>query len=291
MARVPTEETAAARPVYDLVTARADYPPWDGRPRRAILLCSHMRSGSTLLGEAMYATGCLGCPIEYFHRGFQPHLAERWQTQDFADYLATVYRWRTDPSGTLGVKLFWGDVEALCFQAWPNEEDQWRAGFAQGLTASAYARIHALLTCLFPNPRWVYLRRRDRVRQAISLLRAGQTGTFRRFLDGNDPADRQPPEYDYDRILRYVGLSDYCHAHWQQLFDAAILDPYLMAYEELAQDFSRTVGGLFHVLGLGDAVVTLPRLQRQADRLSEEFLAQFLSDYQRRNGQQTGERP
>ena len=53
---------------YDLTLAGADCPRWDGPPRRSILICSHPRSGSTLLGEAIRFAGGLGCPLEYLHR-------------------------------------------------------------------------------------------------------------------------------------------------------------------------------------------------------------------------------
>ena len=44
-----------------------------------MLLCSARRSGSTLLGEALHATGRLGCPLEYFFFADAcPGIAERW---------------------------------------------------------------------------------------------------------------------------------------------------------------------------------------------------------------------
>ncbi len=50
---------------YDLVRAEADYPEWQGPPRRTLLICTQPRSGSTLLGEALWFAGGLGCPLEY----------------------------------------------------------------------------------------------------------------------------------------------------------------------------------------------------------------------------------
>ena len=52
---------------YDLAGPEGDYPEWDGPPRRSIVLCTHPRSGSSLLGEALTFAGGFGCPLEYFH--------------------------------------------------------------------------------------------------------------------------------------------------------------------------------------------------------------------------------
>ena len=67
MYRVMTESAGRASSVapYDLASAAHDYPIWEGLPRRTVLLCTHPRSGSTLLGEALYFAGGLGCPLEY----------------------------------------------------------------------------------------------------------------------------------------------------------------------------------------------------------------------------------
>jgi trehalose 2-sulfotransferase len=278
---IPLEQTTPWR-IYDLATQKADYACWEGRPLRSVIVCTHMRSGSTLLGEAMYVTGRLGCPIEYFHRGFQPYLATRWQTSTFQSYLDSVYRLRTDPSGTLGVKLFWRDVEELCFQRWPDEEDRLREALAQNTAPSVYTRIYKLLGSYFPNPRFVYLYRRDRLRQAISLLKATQTRNFR-LIPGVTEAPSLLPEYDYDRILLYLGIGDYCHLHWEEFFRSTGIVPYRISYEDFVRDFSTTVSGLFEFLGVRDVAVITPRLHRQADQLSEEFLARFLRDYQARN--------
>ena len=72
--------------VYDLVTAVANYQEWQGRPSRSVLICTQQRSGSTLLGEAIYFGGGLGCPLEYFHVGFRPGFEARWASKTFRDY-------------------------------------------------------------------------------------------------------------------------------------------------------------------------------------------------------------
>ena len=114
------------RRVYDLCTDVADYPVRTAPPRRSILVCTSMRSGSTLLGEAMYFAGGLGCPLEYYHAGFRPSFEERWDVHEIGAYTAALHRWRTDESGTFAIKLFCDEIHC----AWTLES--LTATFAQG---------------------------------------------------------------------------------------------------------------------------------------------------------------
>src|SRR5947207_3029397 len=118
---LPSSDTASEP--YDLATAGHDHPLWDGLPRRTILICTHPRSGSTLLGEALYFADGLGCPLEYFHAGFRPTFTARWGCADIVDYGRAVHRWRTDMSGIHSVKLFWRDVAELAGQLRPGRFD------------------------------------------------------------------------------------------------------------------------------------------------------------------------
>jgi LPS sulfotransferase NodH len=232
----------------------------------------------------MYAAGGLGCPLEYFHHGFQPHLERRWGSNGLAEYVRAVYQHRTDPTGALGVKLFWRDVEELC-AAW---QPQAFAGLARELEAAPgealYRKIHAILAEVFPNPCFVYLARHDRLRQAISSLLASQSKQWR-LLPDLQPVAAGEPVYDYDRIGGLYALATYSVTHWEGFFRATGIVPCRIAYEDLVADFPAAVGRLFRELGRSDAVVTLPRLRRQANRHSEEFLLRFLRDFQARQGQ------
>src|ERR1700761_2030228 len=138
---------------YDLATAEHDYPARDGAPLRTILICTHPRSGSTLLGEALYFAGGLGCPLEYFHAGFRPALARRWKCSDLSDYGAAVHRWRTDASGTLSVKLFWRDVADLARELQPGRFDDLHQRPPGATSPDMYRGVARLLAPLFPAAR------------------------------------------------------------------------------------------------------------------------------------------
>ncbi|MEO8259986.1 MAG: Stf0 family sulfotransferase [Acidobacteriota bacterium] len=266
-----------ARP-YDLALAGSDFTRWDGPPHRSIVICSHPRSGSTLLGEAIHFAGGLGCPLEYLHRGFRPAIAERWGTSDVDSYVAALHRHRTGPNGVLSIKLFWQDLEAVAHERAPGRFPLPASRLPEETGPHEYRDLRALLDDILPNAAFVYLERQDRVRQAVSAIVATQTGQWRSVPGMGRQTPVGEPEYDYDRILGMIGFADYSHAHWRGFFAANGIEPYCLTYEELASEFERVVGALF--ARLGSASVPAPRrMQRQSNDRTEGMVLRFLREH------------
>jgi trehalose 2-sulfotransferase len=263
---------------YDLTLAGADFAPWDGPPRRSILICSHPRSGSTLLGEAIRSAGGLGCPLEYLHRGFRPALAARWQAADLDAYVAALHRHRTEPSGVCSVKLFWQDVEDVAYERAPDRFAPPGTRPAAEMHAREYRDLWALVADLLPDPELVYLERRDRVRQAVSAMVAVQTGLWRSIPDVGRQQAVGEAAYDYDEILRQIALADYSNEHWSAFFAANGVEPYRITYEELVDAFAPVVSGLFARLGSASAPPPR-RMRQQANQTTEAMVRRFLRDY------------
>jgi LPS sulfotransferase NodH len=276
MSRTDAEPTVKGwRPAYDLTTEAADYPEWHGPPERTLLVCTHPRSGSTLLGESIYAAGGLGCPLEYFHRGFRPALAERWRAPDLTSYIRAVHRFRTDRTGVLSAKLFWYDVEETIREQQRDAGEETLDVESAGIAAPDYSRTFAALGQIFPNPTFIHLSRRDRVRSAVSALVAEQTQRWR-SLPGAPPPTRTPDvDYDYDRILRLIALGDHCQTQWRAFFAANRIMPLELTYEDLVLKGSVE---LLTALGRPHSL-SAPRLRRQADARSESLVLRFLQEH------------
>jgi LPS sulfotransferase NodH len=273
-----SSEPAVRRKPYDLTTEVHDYPDWRGAPRRTVLLCSHPRSGSTLLGEALFFAGGQGCPLEYFHGGFRPGLAEQWGTHTLAEHAGEVHRRRTDPSGTLGVKLFWRDIAHMAMEL---ESARFGSDFdkvmPEDLTPEDYRYIAGLLDPFFPHASYIHLWRRDRVRLAVSSITAAQTGLWREIPDmGQQPASGVA-EYDFRRIDALVAMADGCHAHWRNYFAAIGAAPYELTYEQLSGDYSGSVRALLDHLGSAAEVPPI-RMRRQSDSGNEAFVLRYLRE-------------
>lgn len=273
-----TEKTAdAPRKPYDLATAAHDYPAWDGPPRRTVLICSHPRSGSTLLGEAMYFAGGLGCPLEYYHAGFRPTIAARWNEPTLPGYRDAVIRHRTDPSGTMAVKIFWRDVMEMANELDPGRFAGLRETLPQHLQAGTYRDLAALLAPFFPSPHFVHLARRDRLRQAISGIAANDTGLWRSIPGVGEQQPRGEPQFDLDRIERMMGFADFCNGHWRNFFAALQVNPYCVSYEELSADYTGTVTKLLRHLG-SDATPPSVRMRRQSNERNEAIALRYLRE-------------
>lgn len=272
-------ESPGASP-YDLATVEHDQPDWDGPPLRTILLCTQPRSGSTLLGEALYFAGGLGCPLEYLHRGFRPSFERRWNTQGIDQLVAAVHRHRTGPNGVLGVKLFWRDVEEIAEECVPGRFPALRA-WPEDTPAETYRALWEVVGGYFPNPCFILLERLDRVRLAASALAAMRSGRWRMIPGAGMPASTEP-DYDFERMTAQLRLAEYAHHHWRRLFDAICAKPWRVTYEALDRDYAGTVGALLDALGSCAAVPPL-RLQRQSNATTEAFVLRYLRDSQARD--------
>ena len=266
---------ADARELYDLASERVDYPARDGPPDRTLVICSHPRSGSTLLGEAIYTANGLGCPLEYLHCGFRPQFARRWEAHDLDTYVRALHRLRTDSTGVLSIKLFWRDVEDVVRETAGGDGPIVHREVMPdaGLLRAVFDRLRSIL----PNPTFVYLTRRDRVRQAVSAWVAAETAVFRLFPRG-DPRASRPVRYDYDGILRQLAAADYANSRWRAFFSAVGAEPYRIDYEALASNYELTLASLLAHLGHAGRPAA-PRLRRQAAAQSEGLMLRFLRDH------------
>lgn len=264
------------RKPYDLSTAEHDYPLWAGAPRRSILICTLPRSGSTLLGEALYFAGGLGCPLEYFHVGFRPAFEARWDAPTLETLRAAVWRHRTDPSGSLAIKLMWRDVQELAIETDPALFAPLVDEPPERVPVAVYRAAAALLDALAPNATCVHLFRRDRLRQAVSASVARETGQWR-AVSGAEMERVREPVYDPVEIDHQISYADCCNRHWTNLLSARDEAPIAMAYEDLVEDYAASVEALLGRLD-HDGKAPPTRMKRQSSAQSEAFVLRYLMD-------------
>jgi len=176
------------------------------------LICTAPRTGSTLLAQALSSTNVAGRPNEYFD--IYPHndkfWVERLGVASDADYLEKVLRAGKTANGVFGLKLLWHQSPALLAKlkaARPQE-----VGGAEGLS-------HPLLEKTLGAPvRYIWLRRRDKLAQAISYYRARHTGLWRSTdaaaRRGAGLAESEPP-FDFSEINRYLTIVNAFDQQWQ----------------------------------------------------------------------------
>jgi trehalose 2-sulfotransferase len=275
------------------------------RPKRCYLVCATPRSGSTLLCEALEGTGVAGRPREYFEAlketgiprrpreyfwGLRspevlrllPHDAEldrdservaSWSRDDYGRHLDAAMRAGTTSNGVFGAKLMWGYFDDFL-------------GLMRGIPRFGGMGDGSLLNAAFPELRYVFVSRSDKVRQAVSLWRALQTWVWRQ-ADG-PAADARVADravYSFDAIDY---LLDQLRRHedaWRGFFFRIGQEPLSVLYEEVAGNLDGTVERVLSALDVerpsGSSSLT-HSMTRQADELSESWVQNYLEDVSRR---------
>lgn len=231
-------------------------------PRRSYLLCTTVRTGSTLLCELLTSTGLAGHPSELFSPPGRRTLAGTWGTPTVTAYVDELLRRLVTPNGVFGAKV---GIPALT--------DLLEHLRAEGDDASA----HELLAEAFPGLRYVWISRRDRVRQAVSWERAVQTGLWTHT--GAPPPIVVPrPRFDAAAIRRRIDAIERDERWWADLFAEAGVGPVRVFYEDLVADGAAVVRRVLDELGIdtaGPLWLSAPRVRRQADARSERWVQRY----------------
>jgi LPS sulfotransferase NodH len=230
---------------------------------RPYLVCSVPRTGSSLLCSLLSDTGLAGDPIEYFNSERIDNLSERWGVAGFGEYVAALARTAT-PNGVFGSKL----------HAYQLGTVMARARTVPGLNGSGEAQV---IEALFPGVRYILLRRRDKVRQAISWLRAERTKRWGRRRKGLPP-ESPDGEFDLDAVTERIERAAAHEAKWAAFFKSSGSLPWVVEYEELVVDVHGLVNVALEFLGVhpGRPVATArPPTERQSDSLTEEWVSRY----------------
>jgi trehalose 2-sulfotransferase len=152
--------------------------------RDAIVICASPRTGSGLLCSALWSTGLCGRPDEYLGLATRRDYEVLWGCRDDQEYAERVMSYGTTSNGVFGIKVH---AQQLRFASWLVDD-------ALGLGALA-ERVH-----------FCRLRRRDKVRQAVSAYVAGYTGRYAQRQPHAIPHTGRVP-FDYPRTSPASGCS------------------------------------------------------------------------------------
>jgi trehalose 2-sulfotransferase len=238
-----------------------DFPLFTGVPPVRFVLASTPRSGSNMLARALWRTGVAGFAEDYFADEYVLDYFERWgfaadaagdEESLLERYVRKLMTIRTSPNGVFGVKVHAPSLRHL-------EID-----------------LHDLLL----SPRYIWIQRRDRLGQAISYTMAEQTGAW--ILDGTYlPLREKVPEpwYSYADIRKHLLLLDRDAASWEEYFDRHNLNPHVVVYEDLLENYEQCVLGCLESLGVTvHGQVPDPGIRRQASETNLAWARRYERD-------------
>jgi trehalose 2-sulfotransferase len=250
-------------------------------PKLCFFICHTLRSGSTLLCDALNNTGVAGYPEEYFPercRDGEVFVAtgaalkdpdtwrSDWISTPFEQCMDRVLTSGTTPNGVFASKVKWSNMPYLSETLdLPPER--------RGSPPAHH------LTSLFPNLRYVWVTRRDKIRQAVSLVKAKQSSQWK--VLSAEPLC--PAAVDYSFHLIDVALRGIVHDEcaWEEYFTQAGITPFTVVYEDFVRNYEPTVRRLLDHLGIDlprEYVFPVPRLHKQADAVSEEWVDRYHRD-------------
>jgi LPS sulfotransferase NodH len=261
------------------------------------LVCATQRSGSTLLCELLRATEVAGVPDEYFETLRSTGLARQprqyfedptvrdiavrlsptlpgrpEQPGDFEGWFRYVLERGTTRNGVFGAKMMWNYLD----------EFKMRMGEIPGLGDLTFIER---LDAVFPRLKLIFMRRRDKVAQAVSLWRAIQTQQWRTEAESDaERPDEQSilrAEYDYRAIDHLLNELHRWDARWEDWFHATGREPIRVFYDEFTESRAVTIGRILDELGIDPPQPDGQSMKRQADDLSEDWVARFRADTER----------
>ena len=236
-------------------------------PERSYLVLMSPRSGSNLLCVHLQKIE-YGRPVEGFHfsqRALQEIYGSKGDFSDPYRHIKTVLEYGT-VGGVFGLKFSWVEFELFLKKARSLIEP---GGFE--------LNDAEMTDVFFPNAAYIHLKRRDKVKQAVSYARAMQTGIWK--VDaGQDNAyknyileakyDRKHIETLFDNLLAFDLL-------WEQYLKRFRLPALELWYEDLAGSYYDKMREVYAFLNIERSEVIEPPLKRQADDKSSDWVQRF----------------
>lgn len=222
---------------------------------RGYAICTSGRSGSNLLCQYLSSTGMLGNPLEYFNGSGRRLLGYPEYPDDPSKQIDWIVTEGATPNGIYGLKIFPAQVEQI------EKSIRW--------------------TELLPDLKFVLLKRRDILGQALSALRALQTEQWRASMPARGPA-----LYDGAQIYERLQIAARDYARWDIFFARRAVAAAVIIYEDFLVDPQSAVDQVADLFGLrGQARAAGERidLKSQRDAITEEWRARFLDEYRGRN--------
>lgn len=239
-----------------------------GESLRSYLICTTPRTGSTLLTDALRGTGAAGNPDEFFDP--YPDNENYWRTRfgvtADTEYVARVIAATRSPNGIFGAKVFWHQLPVLFYKLIVA-------------TGRDKAPLPELARSELGPTQYIWLRRENKIAQAISYYRARKTNTWRSMKAQGDAVDVVDRELAFDAEgigQLYRGLCD-ADAKWDHFFRHYRIRPLMLTYEQLVKSYEPIVRGVLKFLDLPweKATVMPPMIERQADERSKDWEKRF----------------
>ncbi|WP_428644808.1 Stf0 family sulfotransferase [Roseibium sp.] len=239
------------------------------------IICTSPRSGSTLLCKLLGATGISGNPGSHFH---EPSL-QAWleyygldngEAEQERETLERIFQAAME-KGSRNTGIFGLRLQRHSFDFFME-----KLGLLHPDVSSDPERLEAV----FGRTLFIHLTRPDKLAQAVSYVKAEQTGLWHRAPDGTELERLAPPAepvYDEGEIRATCERFTAFDRDWQTWFEVQGIEPFRITYDDLSADPQGLLRDVLEALGLDGTVAgsVTPGVARLADATNEAWVKRF----------------
>ena len=234
------------------------------KPITSYIICSVQRSGTHLLCSILEKTRLAGSPDEYFISEADWTWEKRWGSPSRAVYIERIFEQKTTPNGVCGFVVMWVyfDLMLQMLQEIPAYKDM---------------NGSQLLDAIFNRPKYIWMRRRDHVQQAVSWAIALQTGVWIKKT-GKTPKLRSKPHFDFNLIDDLHNRITAGEAGWANYFRENQIAPLVLFYEDIVASNRDAAVLVLEFLGAPfppTLEIAAPTTQKQAGSIAQEWAASY----------------
>lgn len=228
------------------------YMPGQESVRADVFLGFVNRSGSNLFAQSLASTGETARAEECFNARHVIARSAAWGVTDFRSYCRELRRRSATPEGVFCAKV--------------------------GASQLFFLRKYLLIPQIFRRARYILIRRRDILAQAISYSIAAQTNAW----TSGGALDERQVRYDARDISKKIRHIAESYAAFEAFFSVYDLPHHVVFYEDLVASPERVVREALRFLGLDSEKPYDPSaitLRRQTTWLNEEFERRFRLEF------------
>ncbi|MBO6635495.1 Stf0 family sulfotransferase [Parvibaculum sp.] len=217
---------------------------------RSTFLCFTNRSGSNFVANCLVSTGNFDAISECFNAPIVINQSRKLGFTSFPEYCAAVKRKMAGQGGAFAAKVSWNQLFFL--------------------------RRLGLLDSIFEDPRYVLIRRRDLVAQAVSKSIAVQTRRFK----SSHPDKGIEPKYDFRDIAGTIRSITTSNGIFMEFFAVTGAPYFEIVYEDFVADPAAHTERLCRWLSLPATAMNDEKigLRVQRNELNEAFQRRFVED-------------
>lgn len=235
----------------------------------SLIICASPRSGSFFLSDLLNRCG-LPFGDEWltpFHEG-----SRKWQygadpELPYLDYLRLLSE-KERREGKFTLKVMYPQFREL-------------RSALEALEMPPGASFKDRIQAVFPNPRFIFLTRKDTLAQAISHWKARQTGQWVRRSGQSEQAGIEPV-YSFIGIAQLIEERENIERNWRELFSQEALEVFPVVFEQLKREPRAEMESLFNWLGMempdSDLDNRDSRFSRMATALNDSWKDRFNED-------------